>query len=238
MVNDISVKKYSHNICDLFKCHKTYCSDLSIETFTKPPLLSDDLWRQGTVEHFISQINVQGQPDSRYGLVSWSNRPDDLFKLDQVVFAIKRLSIGLDWIVGADWDVNADERDKDITRHKGKRFRDVLKQLPEYQVLGMLDFPDIPTDIAGKSLSDIMYAWNFSFPRDEEDLKKPGPKTIAPLFGAFENSYLYILNESLTEENCKNDPFLVDGVKWLLNHVKINRSAEKEFKQRLSKFGY
>jgi len=234
VINDISTTKSNHNIKGLFECHKTCCADLSIANLTKPPLLEDRYWQQETVEDFIFQIDEQGQPDSRYGLISWANKPCDLFKLDQVVFAVRRLSVGLDWIVGEDWDVAVDERYKDIAKHKGETFRDVLKQLPRYQVRKMTEVPDIPTNTAGLSLPDIMYAWNFSYCRSEDDVEKSAPKTVTSLFGPAENSYLFLLDEYLSKENYRIDPFLADGVEWLLSHIRINNKAKNSFQRKLS----
>jgi hypothetical protein len=184
------------------------------------------------VERFIARINDQGQPGSRYGLISWANKPCDLFKLDQVVFGLRRLSVGLDWTVGDDWQV-----DDDLAQYKGRTFREALRELPSYQVRSSIKLPNRATTIAGQSLSDILHAWNFSFMRSQEDLEKVAPNTIAPQLGPMENSYLFLLWEYLTEENVRKDPYLLDGVKWFLNHIYIAKDARKEFERRLVEIG-
>lgn len=109
ITNDIDTRKIRHRISEAFDIHRNNFGALAISDFIKPADLKEQHWRAETPERFVNRIEQYGHPDTRYGLVSWSNEPSDLFKLDQLVFSIRRLTIGLDWIVGQDWQLDSDE---------------------------------------------------------------------------------------------------------------------------------
>lgn len=229
VVNDITAKRYGHQITRLFEKHLDLFENETIRKFEKPKDVHSRYWDNETVPSFIKRINIQGDPDSRYGMVSWYHTPNDLFKLDQLVFRIRRLTVGLDWIIGLDWEV-----DEEFSKYNGNTLRKLIVDYPYHQIRPVINLPRYPTNLAGNALSDVLHAWNFSFVRDLEDLEKPAPSTVAPSIGPFENSYIYLLWEYIHHDGSKDDPYIVDGIKWLTGHVSLGKPTEDAFISRLA----
>jgi hypothetical protein len=220
IVNDVPTRRQKHNLTELYRAHVDTFGNLALQLFNKPEPLPPRRWRNESVLTFISRINSCGAPDSRYGLVSWHCFPDDLFKLDQLVFSLRRLSVGLDWIVGADW-----RTPEHLTEWEGRTFRTVLTEHPKVQVRGPIEIPDIPSDIAGEKMSDVLYSWNFELARSHGDLERPAPTMVSPMLGPMRNSYLYLLWEYLHNPSSRDDPYVSDGVKWLISNVPLGKNT-------------
>jgi hypothetical protein len=56
-----------------------------------PKEINDPDWPVETTESFIRRIHQYGQPDNRYQFVGYLKHGTDVLKLDQMVFAIRRL---------------------------------------------------------------------------------------------------------------------------------------------------
>lgn len=226
ILNGVSVKNgYNHNIEKLWLKHKEVFGDLAVIDLKRPDKLSERLWTDHSLEFFIAGINRMGHPDSRYGLLSYGNRNDDLFKFDQLTFELRRRTIGLNWIVG---DGFPDEGLKDFY---GQPYRNVIAQRPEHQVRPM-KAPKGSFGVIGDDLEDVIHSWNFSFLRNDDDLKRPAPPTVAPVIPGFGNSYIYLLWEEIKGKQINK--LASERVEWLLENIKIGRDVEREFERILS----
>ncbi len=229
VLNGIPVKnKYGHNIEKLWSKHIEIFGDLAVNNLSKPEGLDDRFWNEKPLKDFISRVNRMGHPDSRYGLVSYSNSKDDIFKLDQLFSEVRRRTIGLNWIVGEDWE------DKCLSAFEGQPYRNVIDQMPSYQIRA-IKVPDGNFETVGAELKDILYSWNFAFQRTAIDLEKKAPPSVAPVIGGFGNSYLHLLCESL------NKPPITElaekQVMWLLENVLVGRNVEAKFRKILEAKG-
>jgi hypothetical protein len=225
ILNGISVKKgYGHDIEKLWDMHLETFGGLAVDTLLKPEKLTDRLWGDRPLRRFILRVNRMGHPDSRYGLVSYSNSEDDIFKLDQLVCELRRRTIGLDWIVGENW------KDECLLKFDGQPYRNVIEQLPSHQIRKM-KIPKGGFETVGADLEDIHYSWNFAFPRAAKDHEKQAPASVAPAVAGFGNSYLHLLWESLNETAIAHAA--QEHVRWLLDNVFVGREAEKEFRKFL-----
>ncbi|GAW34121.1 hypothetical protein RA2_01166 [Roseovarius sp. A-2] len=226
ILNGVSVKRgYSHDLERLWDKHLQTFGDLSVRSLPKPKALGDQHWHNRPLSHFISRLNRMGHPDSRYGLVSYTNHAGDLFKLDKLFFELRRRTIGLDWIVGKGWE------DDLLRPFYGQPYRNVIEQLPNHQIRK----ERIPTGTlatVGTDLEDMYYAWNFAFPRTEGDIEKPAPPNVAPAFPGFRNSYLYLLWQDLNGKAVTHD--MQGKVGWLLANVMVGKEAEIAFKKLLN----
>ncbi|MBW9087635.1 hypothetical protein JNB91_07240 [Rhizobium wenxiniae] len=220
IVNDVPAKKQKHDLSLLYETHVDTFGSLALENFEKPDRLPIERWRKESVPAFIRRINSCGAPDSRYGLVSWYCFSDDLFKLDQLVFSLRRLSIGLDWIVGDDWV--APER---LLPWKGQSFRAALEQEANIQIRSAIEVPETPSNVAGERVSDALYSWNFAWARSDRDLERLAPISLSAPFGPMRNSYLYLLWEYLQSPSSWDDPYVSDGVEWLIKNVSVGKDT-------------
>lgn len=103
LLNGHSVKKYNHDLIGLFKKASNFARSL-IPPHLKAPeqvrLFSENrnLWGDSATEKFISRIHEHGDPSNRYDYFGIILEPSDLYKLDQVVFALRNITCKLDEI--------------------------------------------------------------------------------------------------------------------------------------------
>lgn len=221
LVNEFGTGEFGHSLVRLHEKHDEVFADLAFREFRKPENLREDLWTDESVPDFLARIERQGAPESRYGIVSWARRTDDLFKLDLTVQNLRKLTIGLDWIVGDDWPPT-----KRAERHVGKSYREAWRDEYDLDVRGEIERLESPIEPLGKTWADIIHFWNFAFSRDADDLERPPPRHLAPVIGPIRNAFLYLCYEELTRKEREPDPVTVEGVRWLLDgrRMKLSRN--------------
>ncbi len=225
ILNGVSVKNgYNHDIEKLWSKHKEVFGDLAVTSLRRPDKLDERFWSDRPLESFVARVNQMGHPDSRYGLLSYSNSTGDLFKFDQLSFELRRRTIGLDWIVGEDFP---DDR---LTEFYGQPYRNVIAQRPEHQIRSM-KAPKGSIGVIGEDLEDVIHSWNFAYFRNDVDVNRPAPPSVAPQMAGFGNSYLYLLWNEIKDTEITD--LASEQVTWLLESIKIGRDAEGEFKRIL-----
>ena len=233
VLNGEKLKKGNHDIESLYKKHCQIFDTLAFKCFTKPLELSVEFWRDSTVDLFVKRINDMGNPDSRYGLVSWHRRNCDLFKFDQLCWHLRRLTIGLNWNVNEDFPC-----EPAIKRFAGKTYREVLTENPTAQPRGTIGNLTKTIVGTGPLMSDLFHAWNFEFLRDEVDLSKAIPNSLKPQLGPFKNSILFLYWKALTQTDSSGallglSENFKDGMQWLVSSIKLNTDLEKEIRAKL-----
>ncbi len=93
LLNERPAKDYRHDIEKLYPDVKRLAPELLPTQLTVPNSLPEglDFFRDEDVSSFIKRLYLHGQPDNRYSLVGYVREAGDLFKFDQLVFAIRRL---------------------------------------------------------------------------------------------------------------------------------------------------
>lgn len=99
-----------------------------------------------------------GNPYSRYGSLNWWRYPDDLFKLDQLCWNLRRLTIALDWVIGDDYELHEWE-----TEHKGKTYKQVFSDFPEFLPRNEISGLDKKVSTELNTRADILCELNFEF---------------------------------------------------------------------------
>jgi hypothetical protein len=91
LLNGRSAKKYRHNVERLYKAVRRLDS-ITFGPLTKPtPLFLDDIpWFDEPVLQFLKRLNLMGDPNNRYMLFGFAVESGDLFKFDQLVWAVRR----------------------------------------------------------------------------------------------------------------------------------------------------
>ena len=95
LLNGRAVKIQAHKITDLFSEVKNVAGKLVINQFIRPEPLKDQTWT-GAPHDFICQLYDCGNPDSRYAIYPFYTVGNEVYKLDQMVFSIRRLVCQLD----------------------------------------------------------------------------------------------------------------------------------------------
>jgi hypothetical protein len=98
LLNGQSAKGYGHDIRNLYIAVRTLiaspspASDLLPDEMIKPANLGNNFsWNQEPTEKFVEAVYAGGEAENRYLVSGFFLFPDALFKLDLLVFAIRRL---------------------------------------------------------------------------------------------------------------------------------------------------
>ena len=226
VLNGVPVANLGHGIEALHMLHREAFGDLSFGSFTKPDSLHLDWWDNETVESFLRHVSRCGDPNSRYGLVGWYGSDAGLFKLDQLVFGLRRLTVGLDWIIGQVWPAALEDQ-----VFAGKTYREALAYNPFYQPRRGFDDANQQLVLPGETRSDLLHSWNFAFVRDSGDLEKPAPSRLRSGMG-FVNSYMFLYWQELSKPD-PLDPIFLHGMDWLIDNIRLPRDDKQELRQKL-----
>jgi HEPN domain len=221
--------KDGHQIDKLYDKHVSCFKDLAFCSFHKPRELSAERWRDEAVSAYVGRLQRMGQADSRYGLISWRRRSDDLFKFDQICWHLRRLTIGLKWQVGADFDI-ADEYEI----HRGLCYEVALQADPTFEPRGRIQGIDLPLHNLGGTRADLLHAWNFAYRRDQADIDKPAPYRVSPQIGDLKNSLFSHLWEAMNRQNEQEKTLplpkdFIAGMRWVGRFILTNREDRKIF---------
>jgi hypothetical protein len=118
----------------------------------KPPRMPPALWRKETFEEFIGRLYQDGQADNRYQLYGYTKMPEDLWKLDQLVFNIRRMCCPL--------DVNV--MGEDLPGGPRLSHRQNLKAAPKHWAL-YSRLEDALNGKLGEEVKRAAETWNFPF---------------------------------------------------------------------------
>lgn len=222
VMNGRSVKTFGHDIQALYAAHREVFADMAFTALEKPADLADDLWNSASLASFLRRVEWQGNPNTRYGLISYSNRPEDVFVLDQVVFELRRRTIGLDWIVGELWP------EPDLQLYLGQPYREVLSTEPGRQ-FREFNVPKGSLSHVGADFSDVFHSWNRAFRRAPADTEKPLLRRFVPRTD-IKNNYLHIFYSSL--EVGKIDDSTAEKVRWLCDNILSSRPMVQELMKK------
>ena len=95
LLNGKSSKGYGHNLVRLFEDVNQYASDLFPERLTEPLQFEGPFWQEETPLEFLERIKTGTDPNSRYNLFGYHLSREDLFHLDQFVFAARSVAFRL-----------------------------------------------------------------------------------------------------------------------------------------------
>jgi hypothetical protein len=161
LLNGRSTKSYSHNIVKLYAAATPLAPELFPTILVKPEdRMPDQYWHTEKVDDFIARLYRDGQADNRYQLFGYSRQPEDLWKLDQVVSAVRRICRPLEaYELGKPHDGAANLSNRDILGKYPQRWR--LNSRLEDTMSGK----------RGEELMRAALTWNFQFA--PADYKQP-----------------------------------------------------------------
>lgn len=94
LYHGVSVKDYSHNIKAMTDELRKHDNDFCKLDLAPPPQLEElkenKLWGNSKVGSFIQELYKYGSPDNRYDYFGVDYRPSFLFKLDKLVFFLRK----------------------------------------------------------------------------------------------------------------------------------------------------
>lgn len=96
LMNGVSVRNIGHNVGWAYRRLTKVAGALLPETIARPEGVIVHTWRDETPAYFIARLSSHDGAGVRYAMAGHSHHQSDLFKLDAVVFAIRRLCLALD----------------------------------------------------------------------------------------------------------------------------------------------
>ena len=216
LLNGKSSKGYKHDLVKLFEAVNQYASDLFPERLTKPSQLRTALWHEEeTPVEFLKRIKPYTDPNSRYNIFGYILSPEDLFHLDQFIFAARRVAFRLDAypFLGQ----------PKYRQGVPQTVREMLVRSPKYKPRkNLLD--KIKKANSNHKLYDAALSFNFPFAPDDYDHKQiqigsnwAGPVLYRRIFALLEKP-----RSSL-------DTDAADLADWVVENI----SLPKELKQKL-----
>jgi hypothetical protein len=97
-LNGRPVGNYKHDILQMYGDALSYSSDLLPAVIVPPTEIRSDNFRPCTAMDFVESIGLRGDSNNRYAYWGYGQRPDDLFKLDALVFSLRRITVDLDHV--------------------------------------------------------------------------------------------------------------------------------------------
>jgi hypothetical protein len=91
LLNDRQARTYGHDLVKLYAEVQPLAPELVSENLLQPPQYQLDYWYAETTEAFVERLYRDGQADNRYQLFGYVLHMEDLFKVDQLVFQMRRL---------------------------------------------------------------------------------------------------------------------------------------------------
>ena len=151
-------QSYGHDIVALYERVKSFAADLLPNNLTKPEQLALDHWRDETPEAFLGRFYSNGNADNRYQIFGFVRHGEDLFKLDSMVFALRRLCVPLDaYFLG-----------KRRPAKRNPTHRDILAKQPEYwSVSSVSNLEKTASGRRGDRLREVLLKFNFPFAPDD-----------------------------------------------------------------------
>lgn len=150
-------KEYSHDVTKLYDAVAEYASPLLPEYIECSDRIGEDsvFGKEKTVD-FIARIYKWGNADNRYNIYGYSQHPGDTYKVDELMFAVRRLCIDL-----GGYYVPPSEG------MSGLKTFDLLKNQPDW----WRHWPDLkPERMSSESkvnnlpeLREVFLSWNFPF---------------------------------------------------------------------------
>ena len=214
LVNGKSSKGFSHDIVELYKSVKLFASDLLPDSLEQPDALGSDYqWLDESPEKFLQRLYDNGNPDNRYQIFGFVRHYDDLFKLDLMIFALRRLCVPLNaYYIRTDG--------KDLT------YRDMLMKQPEQRTLsssGKLE--KTVSGKRGERLRELLLSYNFPFAPDNF----PHGKLRRNL--AFQNPVLgRLIIDPLNRASDKATANIaVELTTWAIDHIQVPKDVKVQF---------
>lgn len=96
MLNGKSAKNFRHDVTKLFPVVQCLVGDLLPKMLCKPKQIESDDWYEETPAAYLKRLFRFGNADNRYMLFGYNQFYEDLYKLDRMVFSVRRLCDALD----------------------------------------------------------------------------------------------------------------------------------------------
>ena len=217
LLNGHSAKDFGHNIVALYERVRQFASDLLPSKLTRPDDLEISHWRDETLEAFLRRFHDNGNADNRYQIFGFIRRSEDLFKLDAMVFVLRRLCVPLD----------AYFMERKRSGRTSQTHRDILRQKPGYWTVFHNCTLKVTADgTRGECLRDVLLNLNLPFTPDDfahQDLRT-GTASRNPVLSRW---ILKPLEQAPGNANRVTAEKLRD---WVVNNIRLPPDVEEQLR--------
>ncbi|MGM5034957.1 hypothetical protein [Tardiphaga sp. 803_E3_N1_3] len=154
LMNGHSSNGYGHDIVRLYDAVQPLAPELLISEFARPENMPAGMWRNETVMEFLARLYQDGNAHNRYLIYGYVRNAEDLFKLDQVVFSVRRLTQALEVRYVGDG-----ENDGLPTYSR----REALARRPTRHENMQSNLEQTMEGKRGVELQRVLFNWNFPF---------------------------------------------------------------------------
>ena len=222
LLNGRSVKRYSHNIVPIYGKVKCLAPDLLPDDLKKPDDLETSRWRRECPDQFVKRLYKSGNPDNRYQISGLYRLDEDLFKLDLMVYALRRLCVPLDAYLP-----ERGEGSDNLT------YREMLIQKPEqWRISEVGNLEKTVTGRRGKELKHILLNLNFRFsPKDYEHCPlQTGMAARNPVL------MLSVIRPLEQEPDSPRAAVAAKVCDWLVKNIRFPRKVKKRLRDAKAKW--
>lgn len=215
LVNGRPVKEYGHDILKLHSKISEFAKELLPLSLNKPTVLQYEGWIVRDLQDFLGHFYRYGNPDNRYLIYGHSFRPEDLFMLDQAVFAYRRLICRLDASVIPAHHLNATAwTNREMLKDSQSYFSYIGSSMPLCQLLKSKE---------NSSLRDIALNLNFCFaPSDYVH------SSIEVIRSTRTPVLLYNVLDFLQSDDIRQAKLGIELAEWTITNIKIPGPIGKE----------
>jgi hypothetical protein len=219
LLNGLPAKGYGHNIVKLFGDVWSLAPELLPTILVKPSQYEIEFWYDETTEKFIERLYADGQADNRYQLFGYSLHMEDLFKVDQIVFAIRRLCQPL--------EAHFLAKKRPGVPDQSRRERMIKDHPSSANLYSRLE--QVASGSRGKILQQALLNWNFSFAPPDY------PHTAIVYSTASQNPVLVRRLFDPLEAGSQNFVKADALWKWVKDNIHLSKELRKEIEDERAK---
>ena len=211
-------QRYGHDITLLYSQVSELAGALLPSNLAQPSNLDIAHWRNEKPEQFVRRLHDNGNADNRYMIYGFVIRPEDVHKLDQMVFVLRRLSVPLDA-----YYLGEPDKGPDVGTHG-----DVLARSPSHwcSLGGPLD--KAINSGRGESLRRVVLNLNMAFAPEDFD-HEPARGGWASANPVLSRRIL----EPLRGNNQEAAKMASDTCAWVLDNIKLPKDVQNQlFEER------
>ena len=215
-------RPFRHDIVVLYEHVKSFASELLPSNLEKPDKLEIDHWHDETPEDFFHRLYSNGNPDNRYQIFGFVQHREDLFKLDLMVFALRRLCVRLD----------AYYLKRQRPGGMNPTHRDILTKQPEWwAVSSACKLEKTVNGKRGEMLREVLLNLNVPFAPDDFPHGSLRSRTAShnPVLA---RSILTPLEQT---QNSKSASIALKVCDWVLDNIQLPTEVKKQLRDTKAK---
>lgn len=219
--------RYGHDVCLLYQQVCIFAGDLLPAMLIAPNAVPSSMWMPESVEGYLARLYRNGNADSRYQLLGFAHHPGELFKLDAIVFAVRRVCIDLEAYL-----FNRQTRDE-ISRHnpsahRAFSVRESLRRFSEKWGGAGGRLSDALDGRRGDEVRRAALLENFAFCRPDNEPEEIQLRSAANNSVLYDEIVRYFPDGSEEQKACARELG-----RWVLDNIQLPREIASELKQTI-----